>query len=171
MRRRWRSPRGSRNASPPPAPRTRQLPRLRYRAPSSCGPRSWRSPPFRNVVMPMALGRGGAEDGGPDGRVRGDEQDVTAGAAEGEVDGAGQADLADEIAGLVEHLDAAERRGVDASRAIHREAVGEPGDGDGEQPAARQMGAVADVEGEDVAARWSPAALVMSAPPRQRRIR
>src|SRR5215813_9969538 len=99
--------------------------------------------------MPLARGRGGAKDVGPDGRVRGDEQDGTAWAAEGEVDRAGHADLADEITGRVEHLDAARRRGIDASRRVDCQAVGEPRGGNGEKPAAHQMGIVADVEGED----------------------
>ena len=46
----------------------------------------WRQAPF-------AL-----EDGGPDGGVGGDEEDVAVGPAEGEVDGAGQADLAEQLA-------------------------------------------------------------------------
>src|SRR5215467_3782957 len=115
----------------------------------ACGPRSWRSPPFRCLVVPLAGARGGVEDSGPDGRVRGDEQDATVRPAEGEVDGAGHADLADEVTGRVEHLDAAWRRGVDAPRGVGFQAVREPGGGDGEKPAARQVGTVADVEGED----------------------
>src|SRR5205823_7760800 len=63
-----------------------------------------------------------------------DEEDVSVAAAEAEVDGARQLDLADQRAVSAEHLDAGECRGVHTARAVDLEAVGEARCRDGEQP-------------------------------------
>src|SRR5271165_7675578 len=91
----------------------------------------------------------GVEDSGPDRRVRGNEQDLAARPAEGEVDGPGQADLADEISGGAEDLDPAERRRIDVARQVYLDSVGEPGGGDREQAPGPEVAAVLDVEGGD----------------------
>src|SRR5206468_10206866 len=76
---------------------------------------------------------GRVQDGGPDGRVGGDEEDVAARAAEGEVDGAGKVDLADQVALRTVDLDAGERRGIDAPRGVDLDPVREARSGDGEE--------------------------------------
>ena len=86
----------------------------------------------------------------PDRGVGGDEQQVALGPAEAEVHGAGQPDLADQLARGVEHLDAGERGGVDASLAVDLESVRESGRGDGEQALAGEAPAVDHVERFDV---------------------
>ena len=89
--------------------------------------------------------------GGPDRVVRGDEQDVAIRPAEGEVDGARETDLADQVAARVEDLHAAERRRVDAARSPSTlMPSGNPGCGDGEQALVDKMAALRDVEGLDV---------------------
>src|SRR5215469_2802703 len=100
--------------------------------------------------MPLARARGRIEDSGPDRRVRGNEQDLTAGPAEGEVDRPGYPDEPDRISGRAEHLDPAQRGGVDAARAVHLDPVGEPGRRDREQAASPQVAAVTNVESDDV---------------------
>ena len=79
----------------------------------------------------------------PDRRVGGDEQQVAFGPAEAEVHGAGQADLADQLTAGVEHLDAGERRGVDAPVAVDLQPVGKAGRDDSEQPLAGEARAAA----------------------------
>src|SRR5215211_2519221 len=101
-------------------------------------------------VAPPWSGAGSGERGGPDRFVGGDEEDVPLGPAEAEVDGAGQLDLADEVAAPAEDLDAAEGRGVDAPFGVDLQTVGEARGHDGEQALPRQAAAVDDVEGLDV---------------------
>src|SRR5215831_7002736 len=97
------------------------------------------------LAIPLASPRGG-QDSGPDGGIGGDEQHLAAGAAEGEVDRPGQADLANEVTGLAVHLDAGRRRDVDTAALVHRDPVGEPGRDDREQAARTEMAAVEHVE-------------------------
>src|SRR3974377_2576790 len=78
---------------------------------------------------------GGGQDGSPDGGIGCDEQDLSPGAAEGEVHRPGHADLAYEIPGRAEHLHAGRRRGVDAAVSVHLDPVGKPGSRAREQPA------------------------------------
>jgi hypothetical protein len=64
------------------------------------------------------------QDRRPDRAVGGDEEDVPVGAAEGEVHCPGKADLAEERAVGVEHVDTADRGCVDAALRVDLEAVG-----------------------------------------------
>ncbi len=87
---------------------------------------------------------------GRDGRVRGDVEDVAAGAAEGEVDGTGEGDLADQCA--VGGVDADPGRGgaVDVAVRVDGEAVGVLGCSLGDDPTVAEPRARGDVEREQV---------------------
>src|SRR5919204_3009062 len=81
---------------------------------------------------------GCGENRGPHRVVRRDEQHVSVAAAEGEVDGAGKLDLADEIAVRREDLHPAERGRVDATLRIHLDPVREPRGGDAQEALVRK---------------------------------
>src|SRR5215475_195560 len=93
---------------------------------------------------------GGGQDGRPDGGIGGDEQHLSPGTTEGEVHRSGQADLAYEIPGRAEHLDAGRRRGVDAAIPVHLDPVGKPGSRDREQPTGAEVATAEHVEGDDM---------------------
>src|SRR5438128_411510 len=88
---------------------------------------------------------------GPDGRIGRDEEDVAVGAAEGEVDGAEQVDLADGRAGRVEDPDAVAVRRVDAALGVDLDPVRVARRDRGEEPLVLEP-AVGDVENEDLTA-------------------
>src|SRR5215472_11335446 len=101
------------------------------------------------LAIPLA-GPCGGQDSGPDGGIGDDEQHLAAGAAEGEVDRPGQADLANEIPGRAEHLHAGRRRDVNAAIPVHLDPVGKPGSRDREQPTGAEVAAAEHVEGDDM---------------------
>src|SRR5881227_3690192 len=87
---------------------------------------------------------------GPDGGVGSDEEDVAVAAAEGEVDGAGQGDLADQVAARVEDLNPAERRRVNAAGGVDLQPVGEARRDNGEEAACAEVASVDQVPRHDV---------------------
>src|SRR5438034_3862231 len=88
---------------------------------------------------------------GPDRRVDGDVEDVPVGAAEGEVDGARELDLADELTGRIEDLQAARAGGEDAPVPIDLDPVGVARRDLRKEPRSFELTTGEHVEGEDLA--------------------